>query len=359
MSQLSVRSAVTAALAISMVAVAGCGSSSGSKSSSASTTAASASATTSQVKYSGPDAKYFTQLASPTKKSGVTLSAGFLDPAGYIPALVAQDKAAGAEVAALGGSFKSYDANGSVQTQVSQFNDLLAQHVKLIMVSPLDPASLAPSIAKAKAQGVVVVQSDDPANVSQPVASGVLTDVGQAFDYSAYSTMAEIAKLSPKTTFGVIGTSSPNPLLKYLIARSVHWGTAEGLSLSGEVDAQSDTSSGWSTAANALLTKYPKTKVIVTYNDPSALAVLSTARSSGHTGVKVVTANGFASSAKQAMKAGGVLVDYAVPYDTMGKEMVIAGYDAISKSSVKIPKVINVRGEVATQANADQVHTVG
>ena len=48
------------------------------------------------------------------------------------------------ETQKLGGQYIEKDAEGDVNTQVSQFDQLLAQHVNGIAVFALDPKSLAP-----------------------------------------------------------------------------------------------------------------------------------------------------------------------------------------------------------------------
>lgn len=49
------------------------------------------------------------------------------------------------------------DAAGDVRTQIAQINELVAEHVNAILVTPLNAAALTPVIKTAYAQGVVVI----------------------------------------------------------------------------------------------------------------------------------------------------------------------------------------------------------
>lgn len=342
------------------LAVAACGSSSDTSTSSpassaapttASTTASTAAGSTAKVEYSGPEAEYMTAPAQVKRKPGFRFSIGYLQPAGFVPTLVGNQKAAEARTKELGGKFLANDANAQVQKQVSNFNDLLAQDVSAVVSFPLDPSALGPAVDRATKSNVPVVNVNAPADLSQPAIPGYLTNVDQGFDYGSYATMKAIAEIKPGTAFGVIGTASPIPSLHYMADRTVYWGKKMGLEYTGMTEAQADNPEQWGAAANTLLTRFPDTKVIVTYQDPAALSALSAVRSSGHNDVQVATTNGYSAQAKQAIESGGMIASYAVPWRAMGRAMVDAAYAKLTKqipADGLSPNIV-MKGDVATK----------
>ena len=52
-----------------------------------------------------------------------------------------------------------------------------------------------------------------------------------------------------------------------------------------------------------------------------------------------------------------MVVSYAVPWAAKGRAMAIAAYNA--QTGQKMPKIVAIKGEVVTAANADAVQTTG
>lgn len=307
--------------------------------------------------YDGPSKPYFTAVADPAIKAGLKFALGYSDPYAAIPGLLAEEKAACAEAVKLGGTCISKDANVSVQTQVSQVNELLTQKVSAIAISPLDPQALSPSFTAARSGGVPVVATELPADPTRATNPLVYTSINQALDYSSWATMSAVATAMPGASFVIMGTASPNPLLQYLLVQEKQYATQFGLTFLGEVDAQQDNPSQWASAATTLSQKYPEMKLLLTYNDPAALAASGAIRSSGRTDVKVADANGYSSSARAAITDGKMVASYAVPWAAKGRAMAIAAYNA--QTGQKMPKIVAIKGEVVTAANAGTVETTG
>ena len=306
--------------------------------------------------YSGQDEKHFVTLADPTA-SGKKFTLGFLNAYAALPSLLAEQQAACDEATKLGGTCITKDANLSVQTQVSQMSELLSQGVTAISMEPLDPGALAPSLAQAAAQHVPVTSADTPPDITQPATSDVSTNVSQGLDYAAWATMTAVAKQMPGVHFAVMGTASPNPLLKFLISRCTYWAEQQGLTFDGEVDATADTPTAWSTAGGAIGQKYRNAKVLVSYNDASALAAASTVRAAGRTDLVVADANGYTARAKAALQSGTMVASYAVPWDQKGRAQAIEAYEAATGGTVT--PIVGIKGVVVTKSNAASVSTIG
>ena len=307
--------------------------------------------------YTGQDEKHFVTLTDPTPKSGTTFTLGFLNAYAALPSLLAEQKGACAEATKLGGTCITKDANLSVQTQVSQMSELLSQGVTAISMEPLDPGALAPSLKQAATKKVPVTSADTPPDITQPATANISTNVSQGLDYAAWATMTAVAKQMPGVHFALMGTASPNPLLKFLVARSKYWAEQQGLKFDGEVDATADTPTAWSTAGGTIGQKYRNAKVLVAYNDASALAASSTVRAAGRTDLVVADANGYTARAKAALKSGAMVASYAVPWDQKGRAQAIEAYNAATGGTVT--PIVGIKGVVATKSNADSVSTIG
>lgn len=342
---------------IAVVALSACSSSGNTSSGSAASQPASSAPHVATATFDGPSSRYFSDVPSPKTTPGTKFVLGFSDPYAAIPGLLAEQKAACAEAVKLGGSCISKDANVSVQTQVSQVNELLSQHVTALAIDPLDPQALAPSFTAAKNAKVPVVAADTPADTSQATNPLIAASISQAFDYSAWVTVGAAAKAMRGATFAILGTASPNPVLQYLLSQEKAYALAFGLKFAGQVDAQQDTPTQWSSAASTLAQKYPAMKLVLTYNDPSALAASSAIRASGRSDVKVADANGYSAAAKAAIQSGAMIASYAVPWTLKGKALADAAYEAQTRQSLS--KIIALKGEAVTSANVNTVPTTG
>src|SRR5262245_44763890 len=81
----------------------------------------------------------------------------YLNPLGGNEFLNTLGRAMRLETERLGGSYVELDAKGDVDTQVSQFQQIVAQDVDGIFVFALDPGSVQPALTRAKEADIPVV----------------------------------------------------------------------------------------------------------------------------------------------------------------------------------------------------------
>jgi len=344
---------VILALAAFALAAGGCGSSSSSSESPAATTAATTSAAP-LPEYTGVDAQYFGELAEPELKSGFTWKAGFLQPVGMVPDLVAWQDSFVAKAKELGGSTTVNDAGLDIQKQVSQFNQMITAGNDVITGHPMFAPSVTQSLKDAKAAGIPVVFGFTPADVTLGLPENVVMNVGPALDYAAFTAVSYVAQQMPGAKVAIMGFAQPNDFVNYLTAQQKYWAEQSGLTVLGQVDCKEDTASGYSAAATSIIAKYSDAQVILTYNDPSAIATLTSLKASGKPDVKVATGGGGEALAIPALKAGTMLCSYQIPWRKMGEQMAIAVYSVLTDQNVPLPEILNIRSELATGANADQ-----
>jgi ABC-type sugar transport system substrate-binding protein len=82
------------------------------------------------------------------------LRLAYLNPVGGNEFLHTLGEAMRLETEKLGGQYTELDAKGDVNTQVGQFDQLIAQKVDGIAVFALDPGSVAPEVKRAKKAGI-------------------------------------------------------------------------------------------------------------------------------------------------------------------------------------------------------------
>jgi ABC-type sugar transport system substrate-binding protein len=303
------------------------------------------------AKYKGVEAKYPHTYAAPTGKAKAAFTVGYLSPNASVLNLKEQLDGAASVVKAHGGKLIPEDAVFNVQTQVSQFQDLLAEHVSAIILFGLDPTSLAPSLAQAKADGIPVVSVDQPVDLTQARAKNITTNFELGRDQEAFYDAKEAATLYPHSTVAIVGTASPVTDLKYITARQIYWSKYFGLKVVGQVDATTDNEAGASAAMSAVLARYHGVQVVMAYNDATAEAAAATALSSGHKSVHVLGINGETPAIHDVLS--GRLVATVLQDGTAdGAAEGTAATDLVLKQHLPLPKTVVGPIDLITKANA-------
>jgi ribose transport system substrate-binding protein len=307
--------------------------------------------------YDGTDRGNFTLLPTPEVKAGTSFKVGFLNTNAGQPFLLAMQNAAQAETEKLGGSFIALDAASDPQKQASQLQQLIAQHVNVIIGDPVVAAALGPGIAQARKAGIPFVAIGDPPDEANAPLPGAVTAVSQGFDYSVYRTMKALAAEHPGASFATMGFALPVDQLVFMANRMKYWGGQLGLKFLGQVDTTSDNPTGFGPAASAILTKYPSVQIIVTFNDESAIAAATVVATSGKR-VFVATPNAAESATSQALAAHRLDLVYRTPWEQQGAQSAIAAYDTVTSQNLPLPKFINVPGYIVTPQTAAEARWV-
>jgi ribose transport system substrate-binding protein len=350
-------SGTLAAVGVLALAVSACGSSSSSTSSSsgassggsasstssAATSTSGSSSSASNVPFSGLETKVPSSYPKPKPKH---LTLAYLNPEGSSNEfLTILGQSMKDETQKLGGSYVEKDAEGDVNKQVSQFDQLLAQKVDGIAVFALDPKSLAPDVARARKAGIHLVTIDfNFTDTSAAGLQGYESQVWQARDMAAYLTAQAMAKqLGPGATIGTIDFAIKVPSIVFSIQRDAYWAQKFGLKVAGNASNPTDDIAGGEKAMTSLLGKDNSIKGVMAYNDPSAIGAYSAARSQGITGLALAGGNG-GSDGLGAIKAGRESFTAKLDDPSMGKDFAWGLYDL--SEGVKIPGTIKAGNPV-------------
>ncbi len=232
----------------------------------------------------------------------------FLDTLGVSMTLAAEE---------LGGSVTVLDGKGSVDEQVSQLDQLIAQGVDGIFVFALDPNAMKPVLAKAKAAGIALISIDE--NFAGDDIGDYDSQILQRRDEAAFLGAGQMASLVG--TGGNVGTMDfaiAVPSIVYSIEQAKTWATAFGLNVVGNASNQTDDIAGGEIAGTELLANNPDLSGIIAYNDPSAIGASAGARAQGIDGLAFGGQNG-GSDGLEAVSGGRINYTIQLDAPSMGK----------------------------------------
>jgi ribose transport system substrate-binding protein len=345
------RIAVAVTAAALLVVVSACGSS-GNDNTSTSGGAAKSSTTGSASAVKFTSVEQSVPASYPQPKGGKYHFA-YLNPVGGNEFLHTLGEAMRLETQKLGGTYTELDAKGDVNTQVSQFDQLVAQKVDGIAVFALDPGSVAPDVKRAKKAGIplVTIDLDFSAN---PDLKGYDTQVLQRRDEAAYLGAQEMAKqVGSGASVGTIDFAVKVPSIVFSIDRGKYWAQKFGLKIAGNASNPSDDIAGGEKAMTQLLGKFPDIKGVIAYNDPSAIGGASAARTQGKRDIVMGGQNG-GSDALAAIKAGRESYTLKLDAPSMGKDFAWALFNL--KEGVDVPKSVKAGApQLVTKDNVGSV----
>jgi fructose transport system substrate-binding protein len=247
----------------------------------------------------------------------------------------------GAEEAATKGGAKLITASGKFDgdnaSQVTAVENMMAAGVKAILITPSDTKAIVPTLAKARAAGILVIALDTPTEPQSATDALFATDnlkagilIGQYAKASMGGKPAKIATLdlAPGVSVGVL---RHNGFLQ-------GFGIKEGdPSIVCSQDTRGDQSKG-QTAMENCLQKSPDINVVYTINEPAAAGAYRALKAAGKDkdvmivsidggceGVRNVKAGAIAATSQQyPLKMASLGVDAGAEYAKTGKK--VSGY---------------------------------
>ena len=279
----------------------------------------------------------------------------YLNPLGANEFLSTLGNAMKLETEKLGGRYIELDAKGDVDTQVSQFQQVVAQDVDGIFVFALDPGSVQPALERAKAQDIPVVTID--------LTFDSTTDIGdfdsqiwQRRDEAAYLGAQEMAsRVDEGATVATIDFAVKVPSIVYSIDRGKYWAEQFGLTVAGNGTNPSDDIAGGEKAMTEVLGASPDIAGVIGYNDPSAIGAAAAARATGNTDLVFGGQNG-GSDAYEAIRAGRLTYSAKLDPPSMGKYAAWGLYNLLQGNEV--PKTVKAEEPVIlTSDNVDDEQT--
>lgn len=239
------------------------------------------------------------------------------------------------EVAAMGGTLVSLDANGDPAAQVGQIQQLVNEGVDAIIVWPLDATALVPALKVAQEAGIPVTAMEvtpDGSSEIGPVDGQVI----YGRDVHAYVAATLMSQLFPGGQVATNKFSVPVPSINYYAERAAFWAAEAGMEVVATVDNPSDDVAGGESMAGPVLAKYPDMKGWLAYNDASAVGATAAAKAASRE-LSAFGQNG-EDSALVAIENGQLALTVQPPVVEWAKQLVGGAY--LAKSGVEIPKSV-------------------
>lgn len=259
------------------------------------------------------------------------------------------------ETERLGGSFVELDAKGDVNTQVSQFEQAVAQQVDGIFAFALDPGSVQPALERAKSAGIPVVTIDLTFDSTEDIGD-FDSQIWQRRDEAAFLGAQEMAsRVGAGASVATIDFAVQVPSIVFSVERAVFWAEQFGLEVAGNATNPTDDIAGGEIAMTEILANFPDIAGVIGYNDPSAIGAAAAARAQGKQDLVFGGQNG-GSDAFEAIRAGRLTYTAKLDPPSMGKFAAWGLYNILQGNEV--PKTVKAEAPViVTAENIDSVPT--
>jgi ribose transport system substrate-binding protein len=279
----------------------------------------------------------------------------YLNPLGGNEFLDTLGRAMELETEKLGGSFVELDAKGDVDTQVSQFQQVVGQDVDGIFVFALDPGSVQPALERAKSANIPVVTIDLNFESTEDIGD-FDSQIWQRRDEAAYLGAQEMAsRLEGDGSVATIDFAVQVPSIVFSIERAVHWAEQFGLTVEGNATNPTDDIAGGEIAMTEILGNFSGIEGVIGYNDPSAIGAAAAARAQGQQDLVFGGQNG-GSDAFEAIRAERLSYTAKLDPPSMGKFAAWGLYNLLEGNEV--PKTVKAEEPViVTSDNVDSEPT--
>jgi ribose transport system substrate-binding protein len=255
----------------------------------------------------------------------------------------------GAEAAAAadGDKLIFLDANGDVNKQNNDIQDLISRKVNVLLLNPVNPQAVAPSIEAAKAAGIPVI------TVDRPVEKGALTHIGRdnkKMGQLVGQAVAEYLKGQKAVIIEIQGDAGG------VVMMNRRDGFHEGVKESGAQIVEGPycdyIRANALTAMQDLLQAHPNVKVVYAHNDDMALGALQVLKEAGRNDVIVAGVDGL-SEALKIMASGGNFIATALNDPRYLGDVTIQTAREVAAGK-KVPEFVDAGTTLVTKKNVDQ-----
>jgi ribose transport system substrate-binding protein len=209
-----------------------------------------------------------------------------------------------------GGKVITLDANLDVNKQISDFDSLIAQGAKVLPFLPLDQKAFSAPFARAKRDGVTVVELYNP----KSTAPGSIYEDSRKAGADAVQYVADKMPTGAKAL--LIG-GPPVPAVIERIAGFKDKAASSKITILEQADNLKDNVNDARTLADDLLTKHPDVNVVFGFNDNSAIGAGLAVKGRGLKNVLIFGINGTLEGIR-AVKDGTITATYDADQWGMG-----------------------------------------
>jgi ABC-type sugar transport system substrate-binding protein len=256
------------------------------------------------------------------------------------------------ETKKLGGTLTVFDAKLDADTQVTQFQQALAQGYDGLFVNAADNKALAPVLAQAEKLGIPVIGLDTTQSATE--LEGFTSQIWESREEQAYLQVKELARHVDKgAPIAQISSGVPVPVVQVFSEYERKWAKAFGLDMVSNTQSGGDGIPDGEKAMTGLLAKHPDIQGLLPYNDPNGIGAGAAARAQGKKDFPIVGTNG-GSDALAAIKSGRLTATVKIDAVSIGRYAAMGLYAAAAGDKLP-PTVLSGKPIVVTKDNVDEV----
>lgn len=274
---------------------------------------------------------------------------GFSQATQQSPFYVALTDAAKAQAQAQGDEFLYADANGDVTKQNNDVQDLITRGVNVLVINPVDPKGITPSLAAAQAAGIKVV------TVDRPVESGAAAFVGRD--------NKEMGQLVGKAAVDALGPAGGKIIQIQgdaggAVARDRKDGFLAAVASTPSITVVDGPFCDYArskavTAMQDLLQAHPDLKAVYAQNDDMALGALQVLTENHRTDVKVFGVDGLM-EAVRAIAGGDQYIATALNDPNSEGQLAIETAAKVARGE-SVPEFVDAQTALVNKANAQSL----
>lgn len=260
----------------------------------------------------------------------------------------------GAEAAAKAGgdTLVFLDANGDVSKQNNDIQDLISQGVSALIINPVNPDAVAPSLDAAKAAGIPVITVDRSVN-GGAVTAHIGRDNKKMGQLVGEAVLARL-KADGVSNAKIIEIQGDAGGAVMMDRRDGFHKAIEG---SGNTIVEGPYAeyirSNAVTAMQDLLQANPDVKVVYAHNDDMALGALQVLQENNRNDVLVAGVDGLSEGLAVMAKGGNFVATALNDPKYLGDVTIQVAREAIAKK--KVPSFVDAGTQVVTKDNVDKV----
>lgn len=283
--------------------------------------------------------------AAPTSAAKKAVVVGY-SAAGLIDAVqIAWSEGLKGVIEQAGGKVITVDSQNKIAKQVSDIEDLLAQHIDYLVINPVDEAGIVPAIEAANKAGVPVITIDRAAaggNVSTHI---TFDNYKAGYDAGVFIAKQHNGKGKVAQLEGMAGTS---------VARERGQGFKDAIAKYPDMQIVFDKPADWDTnkglaATEDMLTSNPDIVGIWAHSDSMIMGAVQALKTAGKLSQVTTVGMGMYGGGPESIQAGELTASWELFPDGLGK---IAGQTVLKLANGQsVDKVFNTSMVFVTKEN--------
>jgi ribose transport system substrate-binding protein len=282
-----------------------------------------------------------------------SFSIAYVPPVIANPIIKAGNDAMATQAKSLGLKFSTVGGEYNPQAQIVAVNAVVQRRFDALLIWPLDPNGIKPSLARATSAGIPVFVQDSPKDTPPATTNFALDDFGASFRIAQYAA-AQVKRQGKACKAGIV---QGIPVVEILNNRNrgLEAGArAAGCEILDKQVNQKDNTDGAKPIVDGWKVKYGgDMTVVLAYNDPSALAAVAAL---GGDFRPLITGINGDSLAIAALKRGDMLATMAQPAIEYGASMVHVANEVLHGK--KVPRTIWNFHQLITRLNVGNYVTL-